>query len=102
MRKKGGLMTFKKNNQEKKTFEPKGLKITFQGETFVTLERKKQQDLKPKYYLFNIEKKFYLSSLYPTGEENTYYFDVKDDGKYLLRLKIDDLGTYRGYEIEEL
>jgi hypothetical protein len=94
-------MTFKKDNQNK-TFEPKGLKITFQGETFTTLERKKQQDSKPKFYLFNIEKKFYLSSLYPTGEKNTYYFDVKDDGKYLLRLIIDDSGTYKGYEIEEL
>jgi hypothetical protein len=93
-------MTFKKYNQESKTFEPKGLKITFQGETFAVLERKKQ-DLKPKFYLFNIEKKFYLSSLYPTGEENTYYFDVKDDGKYLLRLIIED-DTYKGYEIEEL
>ncbi|HON83362.1 MAG TPA: hypothetical protein PLI22_04415 [Caldisericia bacterium] len=82
-----------KQSEEKITFK----KIIFRGLTFSILERKHLKDNKPKYYLFNIENKYYLSSLYETGENNTYYFDVRDDGKYLLKFNED--GTYK---IEEL
>lgn len=93
-------MSFKNNNLENKTFEPKGLKISFQGITYTILKRKKQ-DFKPQFYLLDLENKTYLSSLYPSREPNTYLFDVKDDGKYLLRLIVEG-ETYKGYEIEEL
>ena len=76
--------------------EIKGLRITFYNEPLVVLERKKDLNKKPKYYLFDLAKKTYVSSLYFTGEPDTYLFDVKGDGHYLLRVYSKD------YEIEEI
>jgi cytoplasmic iron level regulating protein YaaA (DUF328/UPF0246 family) len=76
----------------------KGRKIIFNGVVYTVLKRKNEIDRKPLYYLFDLENKVYLSSLYGTGEANTYLFDVKGEGKYLLRFS-DDL---QGYEIERI
>lgn len=82
-----------------KTIE--GLNIVFNGEVFRVLKRKKEINKKPIYFLFNIEKKIYLSSLYPLGEEGAYLFDVKGQGdKYLLRFKFKG-GEVVSYEIKK-
>ena len=79
--------------------EIKGLRIIFYNEPLVVLERKKDLNKKPKYYLFDLAKRTYVSSLYFTGEPDTYLFDVKGDGHYLLRILDSDTRTY---EIEEI
>jgi hypothetical protein len=76
--------------------EIKGRKIVFKGIVFTILKRKNELDKKPPYYLLDLEHKVFLSSLYPTGESNTYIFDVRGDGHYILRF------TPNGYEIEEI
>jgi hypothetical protein len=78
--------------------EIKGRKIVFNGVVYTVLKRKNEIDRKPLYYLYDLDNKVYLSSLYNTGEANTYLFDVRGDGKYLLRFT-DDL---QGYEIERI
>lgn len=85
--------------QSNSTQEIKGLRVVFNGEVFTVLKRKNELDKKPPYYLLNLESKTFLSSLYPLGESNTYLFDVKNDGKYLIRFHTE--GS-QGYEIEEL
>ncbi|MGC9142259.1 MAG: hypothetical protein ACP5IN_07955 [Caldimicrobium sp.] len=77
--------------------EIEGRKIVFNGSVFTVLKRKNELDKKPPYYLLDLEHKVFLSSLYPTGESNTYIFDVKgEDVNYILRF------TPNGYEIEEI
>jgi hypothetical protein len=71
-------------------------KIVFNGSVYTVLRRKNELDKKPPYYLLDLEKKLFLSSLYPTGESNTYIFDVRGDGHYILRF------TSNGYEIERI
>ena len=76
--------------------EIKNRKIVFSGSVYTVLRRKNELDKKPPYYLLDLEKKLFLSSLYPTGESNTYIFDVRGDGHYILRFTSD------GYEIERI
>ena len=76
--------------------EIKNRKIVFSGSVYTVLRRKNELDKKPPYYLLDLEKKLFLSSLYPTGESNTYIFDVRGDGHYIIRF------TPNGYEIERI
>ena len=95
------MKNFFKSDTETKSVssEIKGLRIIFDNEPLIILERKNELDKKPKYYLLDLENKAYISSLYPTGESNTYLFDVKGDGHYLLRFLGSDTRTY---EIEKI
>ena len=88
---------FNENTEtQSNTQEIKGQRVIFNGEVFTVLKRKNELDKKPPYYLLDLEHKTFLSSLYSTGESNTYLFDVKNKGKYLLRF------YSQGYEIEEI
>jgi hypothetical protein len=71
-------------------------KIVFNGSVYTVLRRKKGLDKKPPYYLLDLDKKLYLSSLYPTGQANTYVFDVRGGDHYIIRF------TPGGYEIERI
>ncbi len=84
--------------------ELKGLVFIFGGNRQVVLKRKNELDKKPQYYVFDLTTKKYLSSLYPTGEPNTYLFDIKGDGSYLIRFfKTEDNGiTYKIESLEKL
>lgn len=82
--------------QSNNTLEIKGQRVIFNGDVYTVLKRKNELDKKPPYYLLDLEHKAFLSSLYCTGESNTYLFDVKNDGQYLLRF------YSQGYEIEEI
>jgi len=44
-----------------------------------------------------LQSKSFLSSLYPSGETNTYIFDTKEGQKYLLRFYANG-----NYEIEKI
>jgi len=44
------------------------------------LKRKKEEEGKPLYYLFDLKKKF-VSSLYPTPIKNTYNLDFRAIGE---------------------
>jgi len=81
---------------ELNNIEIKGKRIVINGETYIVLKRKNELDTKPPYYLFNTNKKEYLSSLYETNEKNTYLFDIRNDGEYIIRF------YQEGYEIEEI
>jgi hypothetical protein len=99
MRKREEIKSFFSENTETQSnnnIEIKGQRVIFNGEVFTVLKRKNELDKKPPYYLLDTEHKTFLSSLYSTGESNTYLFDVKGDGKYLLRF------YSQGYEIEEI
>jgi hypothetical protein len=99
MRKKEEIKSFFSENtetQSNNTLEIKAQRVIFNGEVFTVLKRKNELDKKPPYYLLDLEHKTFLSSLYSTGESNTYLFDVKNKGKYLLRF------YSQGYEIEEV
>lgn len=77
--------------------EIKGLKIFFKNSLYTILKRKKISK-KPIYYLLDVKKKEYLSSLYPV-DNNTFIFDDKID-----RYKIifyEDSGEIK-YEIKRL
>lgn len=67
----------------------KGMKIKFKDDEFTVLERKYQKG-KCKFYLFDVKKKVYLSSLYP--DDGGYLFD---DREYWYRLTIEENGSYR-------
>lgn len=73
-----------------------GRKIHFKGQVFTICQRKKNLGKLPKYYLFDLGNKSYISSLYPTEIDNEYIFDIRYDGQYLIRFTPDD------YEIEEI
>lgn len=45
------------------------------GKKFNIRERKKQKDKKTKYYLIRLEPFQYVSSLFPTGEGESFTFD---------------------------
>lgn len=91
---------FNENTEtQSNTQDIKGLRIVFNNEVFTVLERKNELNKKPKYYLYDLKDKVFLSSLYPSGETNTYLFDIKGDGRYLVRFYSQ--GS-QGYEIEKL
>lgn len=48
-----------------------------QGEKFLIRERKKEKGRKTKYYLCRLQPFRYVSSLFPTGEEESYTFDFE-------------------------
>jgi hypothetical protein len=73
-----------------------GRRILFNGSVYTVLRRKREVNKKPPYYLLDLDHKLYLSSLYPTGQANTYAFDVRGDGHYIVRF------TSNGYEIERI
>ena len=77
--------------------EIKGKKILFNKAVYTILERKNELDKKPPFYLFDLQSKSFLSSLYPSGETNTYIFDTKEGQKYLLRFYANG-----NYEIEKI
>ena len=55
----------------------------------LVLTRKKEALNKPKFYLFDVNKKAFITSLYPTKKENIYTIDLKAYGKnefYLVKL----------------
>lgn len=87
----------KKEKSEVEVKDIAGLKVLFDNNVYEVLKRKNELNKKPPYYLFDIEKKVFLSSLYYTGKKNTYLFDVRDTGKrYLIQFRDD------GYDIEEI
>ena len=47
------------------------------GERFLIRERKKQKGKKTQYYLIKLEPFQYVSSLFPTGEGESYTFDFE-------------------------
>jgi len=65
----------------------------FKGDRIVILMRKDGT-----FYLWNLDKKCYLSGLFPTEEPNTWVFD--DKVNYYLLTK-DDRGTFHIEEIGE-
>jgi hypothetical protein len=83
--------------KEEITLDLYGYKFIFENQTFTILKRKKNLEKKPTYYCLNLDTKYYLSSLYPSSKPNTYFFDVKDDGEYLITFYPD-----KTYKIEEL
>ena len=48
-----------------------------EGERFLIRERKKQKGKKTQYYLIKLQPFQYVSSLFPTGEEESYTFDYE-------------------------
>ena len=78
----------------------KGLKVVFQGILCMVLERKKELEIKPKYFLFGVVNKVYISSLYPLPEKEAFLFDYQGK-QYILRFFFENEGTYQ-YEIEEI
>jgi len=87
------------NNQGK---DIKGFKVVFNGKVWTVLKRKNDLGKKPAYYLYDTRNKTYLSSLYHTGETNTFIFDVKETKEqYLIRF-FNNEGNNEGYEIEPL
>ena len=62
----------------------KGKKIAFDSQKCIVLERKiKKGSSKPKYYLFNLDTKTYISSLFPTDKESVFYFDYMGNGYHV-------------------
>jgi hypothetical protein len=58
----------------------KGHKITLEGDQFLIRERKHPSPpTKPQYFLWNLSKSKYGSSLYPLGENR---FSIEINGKY--------------------
>ncbi len=47
------------------------------GERFLIRERKKQKGKKTQYYLIRLQPFQYISSLFPTGEQESYTFDYE-------------------------
>ena len=47
------------------------------GERFLIRERKKQKKKKTQYYLIRLQPFQYISSLFPTGEQESYTFDYE-------------------------
>lgn len=52
----------------------RGLKVLFKSRTYTVLTRKKTTSKKPEFFLFDLENKVFLSSLYWAGTD-TYIFD---------------------------
>jgi len=81
-----------KDNKMKDENIIKGLKLKLEGSQVYIAERKKPGK-KPKYYLWDLDKKCYVSSLFPTDKIGIYFFDTRDTGiDYHLdtnRMKID-------------
>ena len=48
-----------------------------EGEKFLIRERKNQKGKKTQYYLIKLQPFQYISSLFPTGEEESYTFDYE-------------------------
>ena len=48
-----------------------------EGERFLIRERKKQKGKKTQYYLIKLEPFQYVSSLFPTGEGESFTFDYQ-------------------------
>jgi len=81
----------------------KNKSITFQDETLTILKRKKTTG----YYLFNINKKQYISGLFKVKSENKFIFSFqKEGGKTFFLLEIAEDGTLsykekkKHYEVE--
>lgn len=72
-------------NTKTEIIELNGLRIFVNGVVCVVRKRKNELDKKPPYYLYNIANKEYISSLYSTPEANTYIFDVRGKGQYLIK-----------------
>jgi hypothetical protein len=80
----------------------KGFRVSFANAVYTVLMRKNEIESKPVLYLFDTQHKHFLSSLYPTGEEFTFIFDVKNTGEqFLLRFTVNN-GMPTGYEIEKI
>ena len=54
-----------------------GEQFLCEGERFLIRERKKQKGKKTQYYLIRLQPFQYVSSLFPTGEEESYTFDYE-------------------------
>lgn len=54
-----------------------GNKFFIEGKKFAVLERKKDIERKPKNYLAILSPFQYISSLFPTGEEESFTFDYE-------------------------
>ena len=88
----------------------RGFKVFFQNRVYTVLERKNGLETKPRFFLFDLESKRFLSSLYPTGEQGAFIFDVKETGEsYLIRFSFSGANTETesiekviGYEIEPI
>jgi hypothetical protein len=48
-----------------------------EGAKYLIRERKQARGKKPQYYLVKLEPFQYVSSLFPTGEEESYTFDYE-------------------------
>lgn len=81
-----------------KKIEIKGWQVKVEGKTYTVLKRRYLAN-KPEYYLYDIAGRSYLSSLYETGESNTYHLDKRGSKEYLLRFFNNGSKTY---EIEEV
>jgi len=54
-----------------------GNRFYIDGKKFAVLERKKEVEKKPRNYLATLSPFQYISSLFPTGEEESYTFDYE-------------------------
>lgn len=71
------------------------IEINNQKSECVILERKKHTDKKPPFYIFDLTRCCYVSSLKPTAKENQFSFDVRDkenDSNIFYTLSISESG----------
>lgn len=83
----------------------KGVRVLYNNHPVIVLQRKKPDELakKPPFYLFDLENKSFISSLYPAGEAGSFIFDDKETRKhYLIRFSFNESGKVIGSEIEEI
>lgn len=60
----------------------------------IICQRKKQTEKKPPYYIFDLTRHCYISSLNPTDKENIFNFDVrlKNDDRLYFNLTLENTG----------
>lgn len=86
----------------------KGLKVWFDGKVLSVLERKREIEKKPKFFLFDVKDKAYISSLYLVSKfENSgtiqeiYHFDYRDVNYVLEVVKKDDEVVSKVYKTDD-